>query len=289
MTPSNPSAIPVTDVVIRSHSGWLTLNLREIFAYRDLLFLLVWRDFVTKYKQTVLGPLWFVIQPLLTTLVFTVIFGRLAGIPTDGLPPVLFYLCGLLGWNYFAQTFSTISTTFTANAPLFSKVYFPRLIIPIAATISHALSFILNLIFFFGFWTYFHINGAQLSNPSWTAILLVPGVLVHAALISLACGLWMAALTAKYRDLAHLSAFLVQLWLYATPVIYPLSQVSETWRWLAALNPMTTVVESCRTVLLGRGALTPEMVILSIAMTLILLTSALILFTRTEKNFIDTV
>lgn len=287
-TAAHPDSM--TEIVIRPNQSWCRLSFNELLSYKDLLWLLVWRDFVAKYKQTVLGPLWFIIQPLLTTLVFTVIFGKVAQIPTEGIPPVLFYLCGLLGWNYFALTFNAASTTFTANAHLFGKVYFPRLVVPLSFSISNLASLALNLLVFAGFWLWFRFGTESFTpalNP--TATLLLPLLILQTAIISLACGLWMAALTAKYRDLTHLTSFLVQLWLYATPVIYPLSQISERWQWVAALNPMAAVVESFRYLLLGTSAPPLQFLALSVIMGLVLLISSVLIFNRTERRFIDTV
>ena len=275
---------------IRARQRWLHLPLREIADYKDLLFLLVRRDFVAKYKQTLLGPLWFIIQPLLTTLVFTVIFGKVAQIPTDGLPPVLFYLCGLLGWTYFAQTFNTTSTTFVSNAPLFGKVYFPRLIVPFSVTISNLIAFALNLVIFLGFLGYFKFFTAagDIIHLNWGALFL-PLLVIQLAAAALGVGLWVAALTAKYRDLTHLSAFLIQLLMYATPVIYPLSQIPSKWQWLVALNPMTMIVENFRLMFLGQATFSIPLTLLSIAISLFLLITGTLLFQKTARTFIDTV
>ena len=278
------------NVTIRARQRWLHLPFSDIAEYRDLLFLLVRRDFVAKYKQTLLGPLWFIIQPLLTTLVFTVIFGKVAQIPTDGMPPVLFYLCGLLGWSYFAQTFNTTSTTFVTNASLFGKVYFPRLIVPLSVTISNLLAFALNLVIFFGFLGYFNFFTAagDSIHLTWNVAML-PLLILQVAATALGVGLWVAALTAKYRDLTHLSGFLVQLLMYATPVIYPLSQIPAAWQWIAALNPMTMIVENFRLMFLGEATASIALTLLSVGLTSAILFTGLMLFQRTERTFIDTV
>jgi lipopolysaccharide transport system permease protein len=277
------------EIVLRPDTGWRTLHLAGLWQYRDLLSLLVRRDFVAKYSQTVLGPLWFIVQPVAMTLVFTVIFGRLAGLSTDGLPPVLFYLCGQLGWNYFAQTFSSNSATFVTNAGLFSKVYFPRLIVPVAALVSNLIAFAIQFATFACFFLYFKYRlDAGGFTSDWRVVLL-PLLVVQTALLSLGASLLMSALTAKYRDLTHLSALLLQIWMYATPVIYPLSKFPEKWRWIAALNPMTPIVEAYRLLLLGVGTVEPGYLALSVVTTAAVLLAGLLLFGRMEKTFVDVV
>jgi len=277
------------EIVLRPDTGWRSVELASLWQYRDLLSLLVWRDFVSKYKQTVLGPLWFIIQPLSMTLVFTVIFGKVAGLSTDGLPPVLFYLCGQLGWNYFSQNFSSNSATFVTNAGLFGKVYFPRLIVPLAALVSNLFAFAIQVATFLCFSLYFKYGrGAGGFGMDWRVVLL-PLLVLQTAVLSLGVGLVMSALTAKYRDLTHLSALLIQVWMYATPVIYPLSEFPVRWRWIAALNPMTPIVEAFRLVLLGVGTVTPLHIVSSIATTVVLAVAGLMLFSRVEKTFVDIV
>src|SRR6516165_5296704 len=231
------------EIVIRPTRGWFHLNLADLWRYRDLLLLLVHRDFVARYKQTILGPAWYVLQPLLTTVVFSIIFGGIAKIPTDGLPPILFYLTGLLGWNYFAQTFQSTSGTLVVNAGLFGKVYFPRLIVPLSAVISNLVALAIQFATFLAAWIYFKLftDAGELFGFS-VGIVWLPLVLFQVAALSLGVGLWLSALTAKYRDFTFLSGFIIQLWMYATPVIYPLSQIPEKWRWIAVLNPMTMPV-----------------------------------------------
>jgi lipopolysaccharide transport system permease protein len=280
---------PELEIVLRPDTGWRSAELAGLWQYRDLLSLLVWRDFVSKYKQTVLGPLWFIVQPVAMTVVFTVIFGKLAGLPTDGLPPVLFYLCGQLGWNYFAQTFSANSTTFVTNAALFSKVYFPRLIVPVAALISNLIAFGIQFATFACFFLYYkyglHAGGFAVDWP----VVLLPLLVLQTALLSLGASLLMSALTAKYRDLTHVSALLLQIWMYATPVIYPLSKFPAKWRWVAALNPMTPIVEAYRLLLLGVGTVEPIHMAASAGLTAAVLFAGLVLFGRMEKTFVDVV
>jgi len=278
------------EIVIRPTRGWLQLNLGEIWQYRDLLFLLVHRDFVAKYKQTILGPAWFVLQPLLTTVVFSIVFGEIAKIPTDDLPPMLFYLAGLLGWNYFAQTFQSTSGTLIGNAGLFGKVYFPRLVVPLSAIISNLFAFALQLATLLAVWIYFKLFTSAGGLFGFSAsIVWFPLVLLQVAALSLGVGLWLSALTAKYRDFTFLSGFIIQIWMYATPVIYPLSQIPERWRWIAVLNPMTMPVEAIRIMLLGQGTVFGAYVLLSLGITVLLLVSGILVFSKIEKTFVDTV
>lgn len=278
------------ELVIRPTRGWFRLNLADLWRYRDLLGLLVHRDFVAKYKQSVLGPLWFVIQPLLMTVVFTLIFGKVARIPTDGLPPMLFYLCGLLGWNYFAQTFQATSGTLTTNASMFGKVYFPRLVVPLSLVVSGFIAFAIQLATFLAFWLWFRFAtpaGASL-HLGWS-LLWFPLVMVQIAMLSLGVGLWLTSLTAKYRDFNYLTGFITQVWMYATPVIYPLSKIPEEWRWVAVLNPMTMPVEALKRIFLGQGTVEPVYIAVSVAASLVLLCSGIVIFSKVEKTFVDTI
>ncbi len=278
------------EYVIEPSGRWIRIPWREIARYRDLLFLLVRRDFVSQYKQTVLGPLWFVIQPLLMTVVFTVVFNRIAQIPTDGRPPLLFYMCSMLAWGYFARCLGGTSWTFTSNAGIFGKVYFPRLIVPLSVIISQLISFLIQLATFLCFWMFYKFctdAGSRFGLTSW--LFALPVLLVQSAAIGLGVGLWMSALSAKYRDFGHLSGFLTQVWMYATPVVYPLSAVPEKWRWVCAVNPMSGIVESYRYAFLGAGTVEPLYLAISAGTTVILLVSGVLVFSRTERTFIDTV
>lgn len=278
------------ELVIRPGGDWFDLDLADIWRHRDLLVILVEREFISKYRQTILGPAWFVLQPLLMTLVFAVIFNGVAHIPTDGAPPMLFYLAGLLGWNYFAQTFQTTASTFVANAGLFGKVYFPRLVVPLSTVIANFLAFGLQLATLIAVWAYFKFltpaGGHFGLDPS---LVWFPAIVLQLAALSLGAGLWLSALTTKYRDLNFLIPFLIQIWLFATPVIYPLSRVPERWRWVAALNPMSVPTEAMKRMLLGVGGVTAPFVAISAGVTLVLLLSGLALFSRVEKTFVDTI
>ena len=283
-------SLPVREIVIQPTRGLRFLDWRELIAYRDLLGLLVWRDFVTKYKQTVLGPLWHIVQPLFTTVIFTVVFSIVAALPTDGLPPTLFYLCGLLAWNYFSQTFNSTSATLVANAGLFGKVYFPRLIIPLAGVVSNFVSFLIQLLSFFTVLAIYRLTHVGVTcGPRWEAILLVPLVMVHLATFSLGIGLWLAALTAKFRDFTVLSGFLLQLWLYVTPVILPLARVPSEYHLIVGLNPVTMPVECMRFLLLGQGWINPPLLAVSIFVTLGTVVSGILVFRKVERTFVDVV
>lgn len=276
--------------IIERTRGWRVIDWRALVHYRDLLYLMVRRDFVAKYKQTVLGPAWFILQPLLTTLMFTVVFGRIARIPTDGIPGQLFYLVNLLPWMYFSQSLPTIATSLITNSSLFSKVYFPRIIVPLSALVSNLFALGLQLATFLGFYFYFKFatpEGAGIQANM--TLLAIPALVLLTALISLGFGLWLAALTAKYRDFTHLMGFLVQLWMYATPVIIPLRLVPGKLRLLFALNPMTAVVESFRYAFFSHATVSAGYLALSVAVTLAVLISGLLVFSRVEKTFVDVV
>ena len=280
----------LVETYIRPHRSWLRVDWRDFWDYRDLLILLVRRDFTAKYRQTLLGPAWFVLQPLLLTLVFTIVFGQVAQIPTDGLPPFLFYICGQLAWTYFVTTLTATSNTFTVNAELFGKVYFPRLVMPCAVAVSNVFAFLLQALTFLGFWCFYRFAteaGAALPLTAWW--LLVPLLVLQSALLAVGVGLWFSAATAKYKDLAHALGLLTQVWMYASPVIYPLSAVPPSWRWVAELNPMAFVVESYRWILLGQGVSSWFGALWSIGLTLALFFSGLMIFHKVERTFVDTV
>ena len=278
------------EIRIRPNQSWLRIDLRALWEFRDLLGLLVRRDFVARYQQTVLGPAWAIVQPLVMTVVFTLVFGKFAGISTDGLPPVLFYLSSLLVWNYHAQNFQLIGGTFTTNAELFGKVYFPRLVVPLSIVFSNLIAFAIEAAIFGLFWCYYKFftpAGAQFGVDA--RAFLVPLLLVQVAAVSAGAGLIVASCTAKYRDLRHVLPLVVQVWLYLTPIIYPLSKVPARWQWVIALNPIAPVVELTRFVLLGRGEVQPAQFLTSVAIAALLFLVGVMIFQRTERTFIDTV
>jgi lipopolysaccharide transport system permease protein len=276
------------DLRIRPHTNWLDLHLADVWHYRDLLWLFVRRDFVAVYKQTILGPLWFFIQPLLTTLVFTVIFGRIARIPTDGMPPILFYLAGLTPWNYFASCLTKTSDTFVKNAGIFGKVYFPRLVMPLSVVVSNIIQFGIQFLLFAGFFTWYLATGSAL-DPHWLLLpVMLPALILLMAALGLGAGIVVSSLTTKYRDFTFLIAFGVQLMMYGTPIIYPLSSVPEKYRWIIQLNPMTAPIETFRALFLG-GPIPWNGLGLSSAITAVLLFLGVVIFNKVEKTFMDTV
>ncbi len=268
-------------------SGWFDVHLTELWRYRDLITFFVYRDFVAVYKQTVLGPLWFLVQPLFTTIVFTVVFGGVAKIPTDGLPPVLFYMSGILAWNYFSACLNGTSNTFVTNAGIFGKVWFPRLAVPISVVISNLMKFLIQFVLFAGFWVFYYIKGSVISPRLMLAFL--PFFILQMAALGLGFGIIVSSLTTKYRDITHLVGFGVQLWMYATPIVYPASRIPAKWQWLIAVNPMAPVVEGFRYSFLGTGTVLPWHIGLSLATTLLVLITGLVMFSRVEKSFMDTV
>jgi lipopolysaccharide transport system permease protein len=275
------------DLIIRPKRAWWDLRLDQVWRYRDLILLFVRRDFVSYYKQTILGPLWFIIQPLLTTMVFTVIFGQVAQLPTEGRPQFLFYLSGTVIWNYFAECFKKTSDTFIANRNIFDKVYFPRLVMPISVLISNLITFAIQFVLFLGFVIYFISRGADVQITKYA--LLLPLLILLMAGLGLGFGIIVSSLTTKYRDLRFLVSFGVQLWMYATPVIYPASSIPQNWRWVAYINPITPIVETFRHAFIGGGSFSWAMLGYSFLAMIVVLFIGILLFNRVEQTFMDTV
>ena len=276
--------------IILPKKNLLDVNLKEIWQYKDLLFLFVRRDFVATYKQTVLGPLWFIIQPIFTTLIFTLIFSKLASIPTDGLPPILFYMCGITCWNYFSESLSKTSNTFTTNANIFGKVYFPRLIVPISIIISNMFKFITQGFIFLLVFIYYYFNGFPIT-PNIT-IAALPFLLLIMAGLGLGFGILISSLTTKYRDFQFLVIFGIQLFMYATPIVYPLSLAQEklgSYNWIALANPMSSIIEAIKYAFLGQGQFSLLHLSYSFIFMIILLIVGIITFNKVEQNFMDTV
>lgn len=273
---------------IRSGQPWWHFNWREIILYRDLIWFLIKRDLTVIYKQTVLGPIWFVVQPLVTTMVFTVIFGKVAKISTDGIPQFVFYMAGTVMWNYFQNCLNQSGNTLISNAEILSKVYFPRLVIPLSLIFTNLAHFLLNFIMFLGFYGWFYISSPAMRPTAW--IVFFPLLVLQCAVIGLGVGLLVAALTTKYRDLRFALTFLTQLWMYGTPIVYPASLVTKpTMQIFLWLNPMSFVVECTRYMFTGSGTVTDTAAVLSISVSILLLVSGLLLFNKVQRNFVDTV
>lgn len=274
-------------IEIKPKKKWLDVDLKGIWRYRDLYYMYVKRDIITVYKQTILGPLWFLIQPILTTIMYMFVFGGLAGISTDGIPQPLFYMSGILLWNYFNSAFMVSSNVFTANASVFGKVYFPRLVVPLAGITSNLIKFGIQLILFIAIYLYYYIQGVNLTI-NWT-IVLFPVLILMIALHAMSWGLIISALTTKYRDLSQLVTFGIQLFMYVTPVIYPLSAAPEKYRMLISLNPLTPIFETFKYSCMGSGSLDWIGLGYSFIVLLITLFLSIIIFNRVERNFMDTV
>jgi len=276
------------DLIIRPRNSWFDFRINEIWKYRDLLFLFVKRDFIAIYKQTILGPLWFFIQPILSTIIFTIIFGGFAKLSTDGVPGPLFYLGGLTLWNYFADNLTKTSETFVQNQNIFGKVYFPRLIVPISVIISNLLKLGIQFLLFVGVWIYFLANDTPNLSPNW-AITLFPILILIMSGLSLGFGIIFSSLTTKYRDMKFLLLFGVQLMMYVSSVVAPLSMVSEKYQWIMKLNPVVNVIEAFKYGFLGTGNFHWIDIIYSVLFTIVLLIIGIIVFNKVEKSFMDTV
>jgi lipopolysaccharide transport system permease protein len=275
------------DMIIQPQRRLLDLRLGELWKYRDLVLLFVRRDFVSVYKQTILGPLWYLIQPLLTTITFTVIFGQIAKLPTDGLPQFLFYMSGTVIWTYFANCLTNTSNTFVGNAGLFGKVYFPRLAVPVSILISSLITFGIQFAFFLAFMAFFALGGSVIHPNAW--MLVTPMLVLIMAGLGLGFGIIVSSLTTKYRDLRFLVTFGVALLMYATPVIYPASTIPARFQWAIKLNPMTSIVETFRYAFLGAGSVHPLDLLYSFAFMLVVVALGAVMFNRVEATFMDTV
>lgn len=272
--------------VIKPKNRLLDLQLKELWRYRDLTIMFVKRDFKAMYKQTVLGPLWIIINPLLTTIIQMIVFGNIAGISTNGTPQFVFYLSGNAVWLYFSTSFSKTANTFVNNAAVFGKVYFPRLVMPISVTISGLISFAVQLVIL-AISTFFYFFKGQVF-PNYY-MLLLPLLLLEIALLSMGCGIIISAMTTKYRDLSILVTFGIQLWMYGSAVIFPVSSLSEKWIHIIMLNPVVPIIETFRYGFTGRGLFLPEYLFLSIIETLTILFVGMVIFNKVEKTFMDTV
>lgn len=273
--------------VIKPRSGWLDVNIKELFHYRDLIILFVKRNFTAYYKQTILGPAWAVIQPFITTVMFTIVFGNIAGLASDEVPSFLFYLAGTVVWQYFSGCLTSTASTFTANAAILGKVYFPRLVMPISTVLSKLISFAIQMVFFLCFWIYYLIIPSGVRPKA--LILLFPLFVLQLAMLGLGFGIIISACTTKYRDLAMLVGFGVQLWMYACPVAYDISLIPEKWMSIYMCNPVTPVILAMKYAFLGVGTFELKYYLIGWIITLIVLFFGIILFSRVEKTFMDTV
>ena len=273
--------------LVDSKRKLFSLNLKEIWDYRDLIMLFVKRDFKNAYKQTVLGPLWIVINPLLSTFVFTVIFGMIADISTDGIPQYLFYMSGNLLWSFFSHCLNRSSSTFLSNARIFGKVYFPRLVMPVSGIIYNLINFLVQFAMYLVLLIIYMLRDANVQPNLF--VLTLPLILLQTALLGTGCGLIISSITTKYRDLGVLVSFGTTLWMYVTPVVYPISQVTESLRWIMLINPVAPIVETYRYAFLGSCTFLWQYNILSLLVTAIILLFGIIIFNQTEKDFIDTV
>ena len=279
--------------VIRPHTGWFDINLKEVWDYRDLILLFVKRNFIITYKQTILGPLWVVVSPLITSVIFTVVFGNIAGLAESGVPSFLFYMAGNAIWSFFASCITGTANTFVTNAGLFGKVYFPRLTMPISQVVISFINLLIQMLMFFCFWVWFYFFGQEYGTVQMNLwVLALPAVLLLVMVMGLGVGIIVSSLTTKYRDLAIVVSFGVQLWMYATPVVYSMSEIaagSPRLLVLMRLNPMTEPVQVFRYALLGCGEISPAWLLYSAVVALVTLVAGVVLFSRVEKTFMDTV
>ena len=277
------------DLVIKPKNKWFQIDLKSIWKYRDLMLLLVRRDFVAVYKQTILGPLWFFIQPIITSFTFTFIFGSVAKISTDGNPPILFYLAGITLWTYFADCLTKTSNTFISNAGVFGKVYFPRLIMPLSILISNLIKLGLQFLIFIAVWL-FYITSSSLSiSPHWEYIWMIPVLIFMMAGLGFGFGILISSLTTKYRDLTFLVSFGVQLLMYGSSVVLPISSMSQKVKTIMLLNPLTSIIEAFKFIFLGSGSFEPSWLIYGFIFMNVVVLLAVIIFNKVEKSFMDTV
>ncbi len=272
---------------IKSEESLFTVNLKEVWQYRDLLLMLVKRDYLTFYKQTILGPLWFFIQPMLTTVVYVFLFGRLAGLSTDGTPQIAFYLAGITIWNYFSESLTKTSTVFRDNAGMMGKVYFPRLIMPLSIVVSALMKFGIQFALFVAAVLYFTFVEGSIQPNLW--VLATPFLLMMMAAFSLGLGMIFSSLTTKYKDLGFLLSFGIQLFMYASPVVYSISSIPDNYRWLILSNPLTPIFECFRYGFLGSGSFESGSLLLSAGIIAFILATGILIFNKVEKNFMDTV
>jgi len=273
---------------ISSKHNWFSINMKEVWNYRDLIGLFAERTFKLTYKQTVLGPAWIFLNPFITSLIYTFVFGGIAGMSTDGIPQILFYLCSNAIWTFFASCITKNAATFTSNATVFGKVYFPRLTVPLSNVMASVIQFVVQMILVMIFLIYYVVRGSV--HPNWVMWLLIPLVIVHLGIMGMGFGIIISSLTTKYQDLAILVTFGVQLWMYATPIVYPLSQLGDgTLKTILMMNPVTMPIEIFRYAVLGQGTIIPQYLISSWVITILVALVGVLIFNHVEKTFMDTV
>lgn len=273
--------------VIKPKNKLLEVDFKEIWRYRDLFSMFVKRDIITQYKQTILGPLWFFIQPALNTIIFMVVFGGIAKISTDGLPDALFYMIGIVSWNYFSDCLNKTSSTFTTNQAIFGKVYFPRLIVPLSTVTSNLVRLGIQFLLFIAIYVYYVLIGTNIAPNIYA--LLIPVLILMLAGLALGFGIIISSMTTKYRDLTILFTFVVQLWQYATPIIYPLSSIPEQYRWIVIVNPVTSIVETLKFATMGVGSFSWMQLGYSFGFMVVLLAVGIVVFNKVQRSFMDTV
>jgi lipopolysaccharide transport system permease protein len=271
------------EVVIRPQKGWIPVNLKELWQFRDLLYFLSWRDIKVKYKQTVLGAAWAILQPFTTMIVFSILFGKLAKVPSDGIPYPIFVYAGLLPWNYFSSALSNSGNSLVASSNLITKVYFPRLIIPASASLSSLLDFFIASIILIGMMVFYHFT------PDTLGIVMIPVLVFLTFIVAVGCGLWLSALNVEYRDFQYVIPFLVQIWMFATPVIYPVTLFPEKYRWLLSLNPMGGIIEAFRASTLGHQPINWNSLIISSAIGFTVFFTGMLYFRKVERSFADVI
>jgi lipopolysaccharide transport system permease protein len=292
---STPETKPAIEIHIRPNQGWLNIDWKGLLDYRDLLFLLVRRDFVSRYQQTILGPIWFIINPLISALMNVLVLNVVIGVSTDGTPAMLFFLSGQITWGYFSSILDSTGNTFISNAHLFGKVYFPRLIVPLAQALSNLINFGIQLAAFLAIWGWLKIHPPAHSSFAldYSVLALFPLFIVHMAVLGLGAGMVISAFTVKYRDFRYLTSFLQQIWMMASAVWYPLSilfsKLPEKWHWLIVLNPMASIIEGSRRAFLGAGTFVPAYYAISAGITLVIFVVGLMLFQRSARTFVDTI
>ncbi|MDP2279065.1 MAG: ABC transporter permease [Nitrospirota bacterium] len=271
------------ELIIKSQKGWIPINFKELWAFRELLYFLAWRDIKVKYKQTALGAAWAILQPFLTMVIFSVIFGTFAKVPSDGIPYPIFVYAGLLPWNYFSSALSNSGNSLVASSNLITKVYFPRIIIPTSASLSGLLDFFIASVILIGMMFYYNYS------PDTTGIFLIPLLVFLTFMIAVGCGLWLSALNVEYRDFQYVIPFLVQIWMFVTPVIYPVTLLPEKYRWLLSLNPMAGIIEAFRAAAIGHQQVNWNLLIVSSGIGVLIFLTGLLYFRRVERSFADVI